>query len=431
MRKPEVLSATIPGGQHSFGCVLRRSMGQQIAGVLGTMPMFPRRIGIAHFVRGGQHTCDPPGPEPLTQHDRLFGQQPASPQQREVRRSQHFVPHSSSFCWQRLQRPVRSLAHRHLGGQHLSRPHHARPVGQRRSQNFWDAVPTRIVLHSSFGLQHLSPQPLSPCLQHSLLLGFAQNSSGLQQSPPHGFLHSKTHAGSPGLPQRVSGGHAMTPVSVPSASLKQQHVEPATPHSLLQFPGFDPRQSHRNGNGGLHCFGSQSVGALACADARPGRSPAGTVAATRVPPRIRIARPRGIGVASDRASPSRNSVTALPAPCGDRYRSRAERKLDGLVDTGAVDAALRSDALPAAPSAVLLVELEIDASAVTAGLGARQARLAALPGAEPGARAAVRARGPDLPSGPAHARRPAPAGSRASGSRAFAPPDSRSEAYAA
>ena len=212
----------------------------------------------------------------------------------------------------------------------MFRPHHARCGGQRRSQTVWDPVPMRILLHSSFGAQQRLPHPLSPVLQQRRCAAFAQNSSGLQQSLPHGFLHSKTHADSPGLPHRVSGGHAMTPVSVPSASLKQQHVEPATPHSLLQFPGFDPRQSHKNGNGGLHCFGSHwvvSVGAVASADARPGRSAAGTVAATSTAPTTRIARRRGIGCARLLASSSRNAVIPPPLSLGaDHDTARRSRK---------------------------------------------------------------------------------------------------------
>ena len=123
----------------------------------------------------------------------------------------------------------------------------------------------------------------------------------------------------------------MTPVSVPSASLKQQHVEPATPHSLLQFPGFAPRQSHRNGSGGLHCFGSQSFGAPACADALPGRSAAGTAAATRAPPMNRIAPRRGIGRASVRARSSRKSVIGAPAATAARldFRKRVSKRKPG------------------------------------------------------------------------------------------------------
>jgi hypothetical protein len=91
-------------------------------------PLWPGRICSAHFVRGGQHVR-----LPLTvQQARPFWQQRFSPQQRLVDRLQHFEPHSSSFAWQRLQRPVRSFAQRHPLGQHLFRPHHACPGGQRR-----------------------------------------------------------------------------------------------------------------------------------------------------------------------------------------------------------------------------------------------------------------------------------------------------------
>jgi len=84
----------------------------------------------------------------------------------------------------------------HLGGQHLFRPHQACFGGQRFSQKSCDPVPTRIVLHSSFGLQHWRPQPLSSSLQQSLWLKFAQYSPGLQQLPtPQVFL--QTHGGSP------------------------------------------------------------------------------------------------------------------------------------------------------------------------------------------------------------------------------------------
>ena len=130
MRRLGLLSATWPAGQQSFGLLLRRSCGQQIASVPGLTPMFPRRIGTAHFVRGGQQTCF----LPFTQQERFFGQQPALPQQREVLRSQHLFPHSSSFGRHRLQRPVLGFWQCHFGGQHLPSPHQAWPEGHRFTQ---------------------------------------------------------------------------------------------------------------------------------------------------------------------------------------------------------------------------------------------------------------------------------------------------------
>ena len=217
-RRPGLLSAIWPAGQQSFGLLFRRSAGQQIAGVRGRMPTLPGRIGIAHFVRGGQQTCR----GPFTQHERLFGQQPASPQQREVRRSQHLFPHSSSLERQRLQSPLRSLTHCHLGGQHLSRPHHARPRGQRFVQTPELPVPTRKVLHSSFGAQHCRPlHGRSPCLQQSFSRGFAQYSSAPQQEngEPQVLMHMQFDSPAAGFPQRVPGGHAAAPVGSPSAFL--------------------------------------------------------------------------------------------------------------------------------------------------------------------------------------------------------------------
>ena len=91
VRKPGLLSATCPGGQHSFGLVFSRACGQQIASVPGLMPMSPAMIGIAHFVPAGQHCVL----SPFTQHERFFGQHPALPQHREVLLLQHFFSHSS------------------------------------------------------------------------------------------------------------------------------------------------------------------------------------------------------------------------------------------------------------------------------------------------------------------------------------------------
>jgi len=119
--RPGVLSATCPGGQQISSAVLKRATGQQIRGDDLVMPIAPRRIIGAHLVFGGQQVRSPS----TVQHARPFWQQRFGPQQRLVRLSQHFVPHSSSVRPQRLQRPVLSLAQRHLGGQHFLRPHHA------------------------------------------------------------------------------------------------------------------------------------------------------------------------------------------------------------------------------------------------------------------------------------------------------------------
>jgi hypothetical protein len=181
VRKPGLLSATCPAGQQSFGLLLRRSCGQQIASVPGLIPMFPRRIGTAHFCRGGQHTCF----LPVTQHERFFGQQPAFPQQRVVRLSQHLRSHSSSNGSQRLQRPVEGFAQRQFFGQHVSLPQRARPSGQRGTQT---AIEGRIDLaHSSFGLQQVTPHSVSRFLQQVPVTCDAQNSPGLQHLLPQGL----------------------------------------------------------------------------------------------------------------------------------------------------------------------------------------------------------------------------------------------------
>ena len=70
---------------------------------------------MAHFSPRGQQTCV----LPLLQHERLFGQQPALPQQRVVRLSQHLRRHSSWLGAQRLQSPVEGFAHRQFFGQHF------------------------------------------------------------------------------------------------------------------------------------------------------------------------------------------------------------------------------------------------------------------------------------------------------------------------
>jgi hypothetical protein len=74
---PGPVNATCPAGQQIFSFGTNRSGGQQIAGVWGTTPSLPGRIGMAHFSRGGQHVW---WPEPSEQHERFFGQQPAVPQ---------------------------------------------------------------------------------------------------------------------------------------------------------------------------------------------------------------------------------------------------------------------------------------------------------------------------------------------------------------
>ena len=175
------------------------------------MPMSPARMGVAHFCPAGQQICF----LPVLQHERLFGQHPALPQQREVDVSQHFCPHSSSFGQQRLQRPVLSLAQCHFGGQHLSLPHHAWFGGQRLVQTCDELVPTRIARHSSFGWQHAEPQPRSPRLQQSFCRGFAQYWLCPQHVSESPQVFTQTQLDSPGCPQRVPGGHALAPVGRP------------------------------------------------------------------------------------------------------------------------------------------------------------------------------------------------------------------------
>lgn len=167
------------------------------------------------------------------QQARPFGQQRFSPQQRLVERLQHFDPHSSSFCWQRLQSPVRSFAQRQPLGQHLFRPHQAWPGGQRRWQNCWEAVPTLIVLHSSFGLQHVSPQTRSPRLQQRCSRKFAQNS-------PRGQHVSAPHLSSPGLqPKHVgeTGPGAQPPLP---SGLDPRGLQ-GSQHAHSQHP-FEPQR---------------------------------------------------------------------------------------------------------------------------------------------------------------------------------------------
>ncbi len=193
VRKPGLLSATIPGGQQSFGLLFRRSCGQQIAAVPRLTPMFPARIGTAHFVRGGQHTCA----FSVTQQERFFGQQPALPQQRVVRLSQHLRSHSSSFGPQRSHSPVDGFTQRQFFGQHLSLPQRARPCGQRGTQTAIAGLIDRT--HSSLGAQHRSAHLSSPCLQQSPVGGWAQNSPRLQHSLPQGLAHGLgTQTAAPG-----------------------------------------------------------------------------------------------------------------------------------------------------------------------------------------------------------------------------------------
>ena len=169
--------------------------------------MFPSRMGMAHFSPRGQQTCV----LPLLQHERLFGQQPALPQQRVVRLSQHLRRHSSWLGAQRLQSPVEGFAQRQFFGQHFDGPHRARPWEQRFTQTVCDEVPKRARRHSSFGSQQTRPQLSCPFLQHSPSARFAQNWSDLQHAGPHGFAHSQARSPTAGLPQRMSGGqHAFS-----------------------------------------------------------------------------------------------------------------------------------------------------------------------------------------------------------------------------
>jgi hypothetical protein len=292
--------------------------------VPGFTPMSPPRIGIAHFWPDGQQRCV----LPVTQHDRPFGQQPAFPQQRLVFRSQHFFPHSSSLGQQRLQRPVLSLMHFQFGGQQLSLPHHAWFGGHRFVQTSLLPVPMRIFRHSSFGLQHSSSQPLQPRSQQSRCWKFAQYSVVLQQFPPQFFRH--TQAFSPPAPQRYPSGQATIPLGFPP-SKKQHLVEPGGPQVMKQmsFAGATG-QAKGTGNAGVGHLGLQVPirrEALAPPSAADVRSAPGTAPATRTPPRRRSARERGIGLAIDRASVSRNSVMSRAPPTrSDHYKRHAAAK---------------------------------------------------------------------------------------------------------
>jgi hypothetical protein len=283
VRNPGLLSATCPGGQHSLGLLFSRACGQQIESVPGLTPMSPARIGIAHFVPAGQQRCV----SPVTQHERLFGQHPALPQQRDVLLSQHFLSHSSWFLRQRLQRPIFSLAQFHVGGQHLLLPHHAWPCGQRLSHTRSEPVPIRTVVHSSLGLQHRGPQPRSPCLQQSCCSEFAQNSSSLQhltsdgQGSRHGFfLHP-----------------------APSATVPHQHLYSSAGLQQIRWQ-MAPLQLHSHSNPPCFLHRWKPAAARAFVVAIPG-----TAAATSAPPSTRSTRVRDMGRAMSRASESRNVAT--------------------------------------------------------------------------------------------------------------------------
>ena len=143
IRKPGVLSATIPDGQQRSGLLLTRSGGQQIGRVRGRTPMFPRRIGTLHLCCGGQHAR----PLAVLQHDRLLGQQPARPQHRVVRRLQHLRSHASSSSRQGLHWPVDGFAHRRPRGQHVFGPHRARLWGHRRNAPARGACAEALFVH--------------------------------------------------------------------------------------------------------------------------------------------------------------------------------------------------------------------------------------------------------------------------------------------
>jgi hypothetical protein len=257
---------------------LRRSFGQQIASVFGTTPMLPGRIGMAQVWPCGQQIAF----LSVTQHERPLGQHDF-PQQRLVRRSQHFVPHSSSFFRHRLQSPVASLTHCHFGGQHLSLPHQAWPCGHRFVQTFCDPAPNRAVRHSSFGWQQTGPHPRSSFLQQRFCCGLAQNSSLLQQVvPPHGLPHGFFLHPAP---------YSTGPQSHSYSSLGVQQI-------LWQTA---PLQLHSHNN---PPFGTQSW-KLDAARAFLAAIP-GTAVATSAPPITRTARRRGIDVASARARSSKN-----------------------------------------------------------------------------------------------------------------------------
>jgi hypothetical protein len=116
---------------------------------------------------------------------------------------------------------------------------------------------------------------------------------------------------------------------LPSGCGQQQQVEPATPQVSKQpitpTAVSGPWQMQGKGRGSVQFFVQTPVGTVemrACADARGGRSAAGTAAATTAPPSSLSARERGIGSASARASPSRK-------PSGDGFGIEAASLRDG------------------------------------------------------------------------------------------------------
>jgi hypothetical protein len=290
-----------------------------MAGVPALIPLAPARIGTAHFCPGGQHVCV----LPVLQQDRFFGQQPALPQHRVVRLSQHLRSHSSSFGPQRLHSPVDGFTQRQFFGQHLSLPQRARPCGQRGTQT---ATAGRIErTHSSLGAQHRSAHLSSPCLQQSPWAGLAQNSPGLQHSGPQGLWHGfGLHTASPGgqmqsyfsksqqrkLQIVVSGGMRFAGRSwhLQSCSFWRSHV------AFAVWQDIESVLEER-------------------AAAGLGRS-AGTAAEATVTARTRTARDRGIGVTSVRASSSRNSLISAAdrEESADDGRGVAARVLELLND---------------------------------------------------------------------------------------------------
>lgn len=95
-----------------------------------------------------------------------------------------------------------------------------------------------------------------------------------------------------------------------------QHVSVAWQHlylylTHLSFPTFStPQNFGSSGSLSQVGFGGHAVDPLGLACAARGRSEAGTAADTSAVPRTRIARERGIGFTSERASSSRRSLIA-------------------------------------------------------------------------------------------------------------------------
>lgn len=182
-RWPGLVSAILPGGQHRFGFGMCRGLGQHVRVESGVRPMLPAVICGAHFVFGGQQVRLPP----TVQQSRPLRQQRLLAQQRSVALLQHFVPHSSWLVLQRLHNPVLGLAQRQFVGQHLPVPQRARPCGHLGRHTAAENMPTRPMMHSSFGLQHaVLPQHSWP--------------SGQQFAPHLGPTHSQVR--SPGWPHR-------------------------------------------------------------------------------------------------------------------------------------------------------------------------------------------------------------------------------------